>query len=243
VRYVFLKFVGLGLSFSVTNTPHETLDTFTPENVDQVQHLQTNLGWHNGLVPYYSTNLSQGLPVPSHTLNTLYNAPTTSTQQQQQQQQRLPSPRVLPPRLITPSVSPQLASSSSSYQPLLPDLQPSPRVAFNSSRSHPLLANNFRELGQAKERDLLIEILHSEWFTEKTEEPRPMGRSILADFLHRPDPQSSLKCRFDGCTKTFDRQDRAVAHIRQHHLDIKPYACEGACGKRGWYVVLGYFVP
>jgi hypothetical protein len=94
----------------------------------------------------------------------------------------------------------------------------------------------FQDTSQKKERDLLVQVLTSEWLAANKPEPQYMGKSILIGFLHRDALSSPLSCSFDGCEKTFNRQDRAVAHIRRQHLKYKPYACGGACGKPKWYV-------
>lgn len=112
--------------------------------------------------------------------------------------------------------------------------QASTSASATNQTIHPLLARHFRYSNQSKERDLLIQVIYSGWFERNEPEPRHLGKSILLGFFHRLLPNSPLCCSFDECDRTFDRQDRAIAHIRQHHLGRKPYQCAGACGKQGW---------
>jgi hypothetical protein len=235
LRDACLNLVNVDLSFSATNTPHERLQMLTPEAIEQTHPLSNNLGRHNVVAPHYSTPLFPGLLGMPHRHGT---SADTSTPPYQQQQQTLPGG--LPLGAVAPTTSPQLVPFPS-QRPHQSQPPPPPRAATNSIRRHPLLANNFRELGQAKERDLLIQVLHSEWYAGNEEEPQDMGRSILMGFMHRKNPQTLLSCTFDGCTRSFDRQDRAVAHVRQFHLTHKPFACGGACGKGPWYVTNGTF--
>jgi len=40
-------------------------------------------------------------------------------------------------------------------------------------------------------------------------------------------------CAIANCGQRFKRRDRSRDHIRVH-LDDRPYACDGECGKPGW---------
>lgn len=64
-------------------------------------------------------------------------------------------------------------------------------------------------------------------------------RSILLGFLsYEPDKnkENTHVCKFDQCGKSFDRQDRALGHIRMH-LNHRPYHCNGQCHVSGWYII------
>ncbi|KAG8791624.1 hypothetical protein FRC16_000349 [Serendipita sp. 398] len=62
-----------------------------------------------------------------------------------------------------------------------------------------------------------------------------------ADFLLRIDyptnRQARFACLWQDCDKTFERQDRALGHVRTHQGQ-KPYGCNGSCEDRFWYVPL-----
>jgi hypothetical protein len=87
-------------------------------------------------------------------------------------------------------------------------------------------------------RNLLNLVLTSGWFQNNEKEPEHGSkRSILSPFLQRSETGNSYKCRFDFCTKSFDRQDRALGHVRMH-LGHRPFQCGGRCGALEWYVTL-----
>ena len=84
------------------------------------------------------------------------------------------------------------------------------------------------------------EILISGWLPMNAPEPRDWnGRSVYLIFLsplHRKanrDGATMLQCIISRCGKEFDRQDRAVAHVRGH-FDHRPFPCEGSCGDIAW---------
>ena len=55
--------------------------------------------------------------------------------------------------------------------------------------------------------------------------------SQLDSFLVRNG--NGRSCTVGDCGQTFKRRDRARDHIRVH-LDYRPYACDGQCGKAEW---------
>jgi hypothetical protein len=84
-------------------------------------------------------------------------------------------------------------------------------------------------------RTLLNHILASSWYQKNEKEPEnDMKRSILSPFLERSQKGNSYKCRFDFCSKSFDRQDRAIGHVRTH-IAYRPFQCGGRCGAADWY--------
>jgi len=88
----------------------------------------------------------------------------------------------------------------------------------------------FLDPGQNDLRILLNRILASSWFQKNEKEPEhDMKRSILSPFLQRSERGNSYKCRFDFCSKSFDRQDRALGHVRMH-IGHRPFQCGGRCG-------------
>jgi len=87
-------------------------------------------------------------------------------------------------------------------------------------------------------RHLLNHVLTSSWFQNNEREPEDgPKRSILSPFLQRSEKGNSYKCLFDFCPKSFDRQDRALGHVRMH-LGHRPFQCVGRCGASEWYVTL-----
>jgi hypothetical protein len=98
------------------------------------------------------------------------------------------------------------------------------------------LLTNFSKPEQVDLRNFLVECLSSDWLRLKQLEPTFLPKqSILLRFLSRPTPASNFRCLFDGCSKGFDRRDRAVGHIRTH-LEHKPFLCDGQCEIVGWCV-------
>jgi hypothetical protein len=184
---------------------------------------------HGQYVPPYSPFIPEKTPAPSHAF---YATPDISN--------------VSTPFLISSSsrstsvTSPNPKSPCLLQTPVLFDrpIEPASALTAIPQSEHPLLAQHFRDISQTKERDLLIQVLNSEWLAANEPEPQYMGKSILVGFLRRDIPDSPLSCSFDRCGRGFDRQDRAVAHVRRQHLKYKPYKCGGACGKGGWYVAL-----
>jgi hypothetical protein len=87
-------------------------------------------------------------------------------------------------------------------------------------------------------RQLLTRVVTSSWFQNNEKEPEiGSKRSILSPFLQRSERGNSYRCLFDFCTKSFDRQDRALGHVRMH-LGHRPFQCGGRCGASEWYVTL-----
>lgn len=79
-------------------------------------------------------------------------------------------------------------------------------------------------------------ILKSDWLRRNQMEPRDWNnRSIFLIFLSPidrttpRDAENILRCTFHRCGKEFDRQDRAIAHVRGH-FDHRPFPCRGSCG-------------
>lgn len=98
----------------------------------------------------------------------------------------------------------------------------SPRVAH-------LLETNFRNASQNSQYTLLYNCINSFWLHSNELEPKDIsGHSILLGFATQEHPAGGYKCLFDGCGKSFDRQDRVLGHIRMH-LGHSPYACDGGC--------------
>lgn len=92
----------------------------------------------------------------------------------------------------------------------------------------------FKGLHQQLQRQCLDSILLSDWFINNEMEPVYGHRSVLCGLLSTPSTEDGVfRCLFDGCTKHFDRQDRAIGHIRVH-LGHHPYACEGFCRIPNW---------
>ena len=92
-----------------------------------------------------------------------------------------------------------------------------------------LLDNNFLEPHQANQRALLQNCLASSWLNNNEREPSDTPRhSILLGFLAQNVSTAAFKCQFDGCDKDFERQDRALGHIRMH-LSHRPYVCSAQC--------------
>ena len=150
-------------------------------------------------------------------------------------EQNVPISPYLSPPQTQYTDSPLATTSTYSWKmPLLPEQRNEVPAALATTRQdrHPLVKKYFQNVSQEKERTLLIQVVNSDWLAAHEEEPQYMGRSILVGFLRRD--ASGLRCSFDECEKAFDRQDRAVAHIRRHHLNYRPFACGGACGTHGW---------
>jgi hypothetical protein len=59
----------------------------------------------------------------------------------------------------------------------------------------------------------------------------PATDDQLDDFLVRSGNERI--CTLAGCGQRFKRRDRGRDHVRKH-LDYRPYACDGRCGKPGW---------
>jgi hypothetical protein len=184
--------------------------------------------WNHGqYIPPCPPFIPEKTPVPSHVF---YASPDMST--------------VSTPFHISSSSRSTSATSPNSKSPCLLQtpvmfdrpIEPASALTAMPQNEHPLLAQHFRDITQTKERDLLIQVLNSAWLAANEPEPQYMGKSILVGFLHRDSPDSQLSCSFDDCERRFDRQDRAVAHVRRQHLRYTPYTCGGACGKGGWYV-------
>ena len=93
----------------------------------------------------------------------------------------------------------------------------------------------FLDPGQNDLRILLNRVLASSWFQKNETEPdNDSKRSILSPFLQRSEKGNSYKCRFNSCGKSFDRQDRALGHVRMH-TGYRPFQCGGRCGASDWY--------
>lgn len=92
----------------------------------------------------------------------------------------------------------------------------------------------FSSRHQQDQRRALNRILASDWLAKNEMEPAYGNRSVLCDLLSAQNQtDGTLQCLFDGCTKRFDRQDRAIAHIRVH-LGHQPYSCDGSCRIPNW---------
>lgn len=118
-------------------------------------------------------------------------------------------------------------------------------ISFFNDMSRPLTIHTrsnrtgldqcFRNPQQAHLRSLLDSILQQHWLYSNQKEPEDTTRrSVLTGFLQRAEPDNTFVCLFDGCGKAFDRQDRAVGHIRMH-LGLRPFSCDGRCGELTWY--------
>ena len=183
--------------------------------------------WNHGqYVPPYPPFISERTPAQSHAFYASSDMSSVSTPLNISSFSR-----------STSAASPNSKSPCLLQTPVLFDrpIEPASALTAMPQNEHPLLAQHFRDISQTKERDLLIQVLNSEWLAANEPEPQYMGKSILVGFLRR-DPDLPLTCSFDGCGRRFDRQDRAVAHVRRQHLRYKPCTCRGACGKSGWYV-------
>lgn len=88
-------------------------------------------------------------------------------------------------------------------------------------------------------------LFQATWYLNKEEEPlNDSGKSILDRWLNYidTDDKKGWSCcvplhdhEDTWCTKEFNRFDRAIVHIRGHHLGLKPYPCEGGCKAQNWY--------
>jgi hypothetical protein len=121
-------------------------------------------------------------------------------------------------------------SPNSSSQLASPPLQCS-HTSYRESPQHCyIMCNNFLSPDQVHQRALLQHCLQSRWLNADELEPSDAPRrSILLGFLAQNTPKAAFSCEFDGCGKKFDRQDRALGHIRMH-LCHRPYACNLQCG-------------
>lgn len=125
-------------------------------------------------------------------------------------------------------------SGSSCFGSPVTPLSPNAVHAHSPSRPSPqhqyLLDNQFLGPHQEKLRVLLQHCLESAWLNDNALEPNDVPRrSILLGFLQQNAPMAAFKCQFDGCAKEFERQDRALGHIRMH-LSHRPYKCNSRCG-------------
>jgi hypothetical protein len=129
------------------------------------------------------------------------------------------------------AVSPSSTSSSrSSSQLSLPQTACNSGVYREGPQHCYILRNNFLSPDQARQRALLQQCLQSQWLNSEELEPNEAPRrSILLGFLAQNTPKATFQCEFDGCGKIFNRQDRALGHIRMH-LCHRPYACNFQCG-------------
>lgn len=62
------------------------------------------------------------------------------------------------------------------------------------------------------------------------------GQSVLLVWIHNPEPkvyicQVPLENSEKYCGTRYQRQDRALTHVRRH-LNYKPFACHGRCGTK-----------
>lgn len=147
---------------------------------------------------------------------------------------RPPEPAVLPAyhaNMIqhTPLIG--SASTSSFNMPFeLHNPDPQLRATPLSAHSIHLLETNFRDPIKLELRNFLHLVLTSPWFHADELEPQnDSQQSVYLRFLHRSAETRQYRCLFDHCHKVFDRQDRALGHIRGHHLGHLPFACPGGC--------------
>jgi hypothetical protein len=128
-------------------------------------------------------------------------------------------------------VSPSSTSSPHSSSQLSPPQTACNNGTYRESPQHRyILSNNFLSPDQAQQRALLQHCLQSQWLNSEELEPNETPRrSILLGFLAQNTPKAAFQCEFDGCGKRFNRQDRALGHVRMH-LCHRPYACNFQCG-------------
>jgi hypothetical protein len=92
-----------------------------------------------------------------------------------------------------------------------------------------------------EQRDLrrtLEQIQGAPWLIAHHKEPNDSTtkRSVYLTFLSNKGDKAggnSYRCLFDGCGKCFDRQDRAIGHIRMH-FGHRPFQCNAQCGFTDW---------
>ncbi|PVF92894.1 hypothetical protein CPB86DRAFT_145922 [Serendipita vermifera] len=134
---------------------------------------------------------------------------------------------------LVPTLAPQL-----SVQP-----QPQPQKELYGSptqeRVTTQLETSFQRPDQQHLRGMLESIQGAPWLVAQQKEPNDSTtkRSVYLAFLStKGDGKASsgvngnnYRCLFDGCNKSFDRQDCAIGHIRMHvgHL---PFQCNAQCG-------------
>ncbi|PVF92891.1 hypothetical protein CPB86DRAFT_145987 [Serendipita vermifera] len=126
---------------------------------------------------------------------------------------------------------------------LVPTLAPqSPEELYASptqERVTAQLETYFRCPDQQRLRRTLESIQGASWLVAHQKEPNDSTtkRSVYLAFLsNKGDGKASngsngnnYRCLFDGCNKSFDRQDRAIGHIRMH-FEHRPFQCNTQCG-------------
>jgi len=85
-------------------------------------------------------------------------------------------------------------------------------------------------------------LLREMWYLQQEEEPSIYsGKSVLIRWLDnfKPEGETGWTCcvpleNETWCGRRINHLDRAIAHVRGH-LGLRPYPCEGQCGKEIWY--------
>jgi len=83
------------------------------------------------------------------------------------------------------------------------------------------------------------ELLVQPWVHNGDSDPldEKTGQSVLSVWIHNPEPRVYI-CQVPSgdsgayCGIQYQRQDRALTHVRTH-LNYKPFACGGRCGIKG----------
>jgi len=86
------------------------------------------------------------------------------------------------------------------------------------------------------------ELFQESWYLDQAKEPlNQSGQSMLFRWLDRAEGAERKMWRccvpvgtHTWCERKFSHMDRAITHVRGH-LGLKPYPCEGGCGKQAWY--------
>lgn len=84
------------------------------------------------------------------------------------------------------------------------------------------------------------ELLEQPWLHNGESDPldERTGQSVLSVWIHNPEPrvyicQVPLEDSGTYCGTKYQRQDRALTHVRTH-LNYKPFICRGRCGMKDW---------
>jgi hypothetical protein len=138
-------------------------------------------------------------------------------------------PGMISGSIHTHAAVPALAPTAATYTEHIDD-NPINGPAVEQS----VLDSFFQKPEQIRLRSLLNSIRSSQWYLLNQLEPISAdNQSILSQFTHTPARGARIQCLFDGCTKNFDRMDRAVGHVRVH-IGLQPFPCPGGCRIIGW---------
>jgi len=95
-------------------------------------------------------------------------------------------------------------------------------------------------------RKLWKELSAQPWLHDGESDPldERTGQSVLCVWIHNPEPrvyicQVPLDDSGAYCGAVYQRQDRALTHVRTH-LNYKPFACRGRCGMKDWWVAFNF---